>query len=88
MGLPMNVIEQASAVGTVGDIVLANLSNDYVLINKPMTSDSSIHVRFINNEITFRWVWPVIGKPVLSSAITPYKGSGTFGPFVTLATRS
>jgi hypothetical protein len=32
MGLPVNVIEQAAAVGTVGDIILANFSNDYALI--------------------------------------------------------
>jgi HK97 family phage major capsid protein len=88
MGLPVNVIEQAAALGTVGDIILANLSNDYALISKPMTSASSIHVLFTSNQTTFRWVWPVIGKPVRSAAITPYKGSGTFGPFVTLATRS
>ena len=88
MGLPVTVIEQAAAVGTVGDIILANFSNDYAMISKPMTSASSIHVLFTSNQTTFRWVWPVIGKPTLSSAITPYKGSGTFGPFVTLATRS
>ena len=88
MGLPVVVIEQAAALGTVGDIILANLSNDYVLISKPMTAASSIHVRFINNETTFRWVYPIIGKPTTSSAITPYKGSGTFGPFITLATRA
>lgn len=88
MGLPVNVIEQAAAVGTVGDIVLANFSNDYALISKPMAQASSIHVLFTSNQTTFRWVWPVIGKPVLSAAITPYKGSGTFGPFVTLATRA
>jgi HK97 family phage major capsid protein len=88
MGLPVNVIEQASALGTVGDIFLANFSNDYALISKPMTSASSIHVLFTSNQTTFRWVWPVIGKPVMASAITPYKGSATFGPFVTLATRA
>ena len=88
MGLPVNVIEQASALGTVGDIILANLHNDYAIISKPMTSASSIHVLFTSNQTTFRWVWPVIGKPVLASAITPYKGSATFGPFVTLATRA
>jgi len=88
MGLPVNVIEQASALGTVGDIILANLHNDYALISKPMTQASSIHVLFTSNQTTFRWVWPVIGKPVLAAAITPYKGSGTFGPFVTLATRA
>ncbi len=88
MGRPVNVIEQAAAVGTVGDIILANFSNDYALISKPMTQASSIHVLFTTNQTTFRWVWPIIGKPVLSAAITPYKGSATFGPFVTLATRA
>jgi hypothetical protein len=33
-------------------------------------------------------VYPIIGKPTLSSAITPYKGADTLGPFVTLATRA
>ncbi len=88
MGLPINVIEQASAPGTVGDIVLGNFSNDYAVISKPMTSASSIHVLFTSNQTTFRWVWPVIGKPVMASAITPYKGADTLGPFVTLATRA
>jgi len=88
MGLPVVVIEQAAALGTVGDIILANFANDYAMISKPMTSASSIHVLFTTNQTTFRWVWPIIGKPVLSSAITPYKGSATFGPFVTLATRA
>jgi len=88
MGLPVNVIEQASAVGTVGDIILANLHNDYALISKPMAQASSIHVLFTTNQTTFRWVWPIIGKPVMAAAMTPYKGSTTFGPFVTLATRA
>lgn len=89
LGLPIDVIEQASAVGTVGDIILANFKNDYALISKPMTQASSIHVLFTSNQTTFRWVWPIIGKPVRSAAVTPYKGSNvTFGPFVTLATRA
>ncbi len=50
-------------------------------------SASSIHVRFLNNETVFRWVWPVIGKPVAASPITPYKGADTLGPFVVLENR-
>jgi HK97 family phage major capsid protein len=88
MGLPVNVIEQASALGTVGDIILCNLKNDYALISKPMTAASSIHVLFTTNQTAFRWVWPVIGKPVMASAVTPYKGSATYAPFVTLASRA
>jgi len=88
MGLPVTPIEQASAPGTVGDIVLANLHNDYALIQKPLTQASSIHVLFTTNQTTFRWVWPIIGKPVMAAAVTPYKGALTLGPFVTLATRA
>ena len=88
MGLPVTPIEQASAPGTVGDIILANLHNDYALIQKPLTQASSIHVLFTTNQTTFRWVWPIIGKPVMAAAVTPYKGALTLGPFVTLATRA
>jgi HK97 family phage major capsid protein len=88
MGLPVTPIEQASAPGTVGDIILGNLSNDYALIQKPLTQASSIHVLFTTNQTTFRWVWPIIGKPVMAAAVTPYKGALTLGPFVTLATRA
>jgi len=88
MGLPVTPIEQASAPGTVGDIILGNFHNDYALIQKPLTQASSIHVLFTTNQTTFRWVWPIIGKPVMASAVTPYKGSLTLGPFVTLATRA
>ncbi len=88
MGLPVTPIEQASAPGTVGDIILGNFHNDYALIQKPLTQASSIHVLFTTNQTTFRWVWPIIGKPVMAAAVTPYKGSLTLGPFVTLATRA
>jgi len=88
MGLPVTPIEQAAAPGTVGDIILGNLHNDYALIQKPLTQASSIHVLFTTNQTTFRWVWPIIGKPVMAAAVTPYKGSLTLGPFVTLATRA
>lgn len=88
MGRPVNIIEQAAGLGDEGDIIFADLSQ-YLLIQKPMTSDSSIHVRFVNNETTFRWVWPVIGKPLLASAITPYKATSatTLSPFITLQAR-
>jgi len=45
-------------------------------------------VLFTTNQTTFRWVWPIIGKPVMAAAVTPYKGALTLGPFVTLATRA
>lgn len=88
MGRPVNVLEVASGLGDAGDIILADFS-EYLVISKPMSSAESMHVRFIYDEMTFRWTWPIIGKPKLSSAITPYKATTatTLSPFVTLQAR-
>jgi HK97 family phage major capsid protein len=87
-GRPVNPIEQASGLGDVGDIVLADMG-EYILIDKPAGQASSMHVRFIYDEMTFRWTWPVCGKPKLASKITPYKATSatSLSPFVTLAAR-
>jgi hypothetical protein len=53
-----------------------------------MPADSSIHVRFMTNETTFRFIYRFNAQPIWNSAITPFKGSNTLSPFVALATRS
>jgi HK97 family phage major capsid protein len=87
-GRPVIEIEQASALGTVGDLFFADLSYYKLITKGGLQADESIHVRFLNNERTLRWVTRVNGAPKLKSAITPYKGSNTLSPFVTLATRA
>lgn len=86
-GRPVVEIEQASALGDVGDIAYLDLSR-YALLRKGGTQqDESIHVRFLYNELTFRWIARVNGAPKLKSAITPFKGSQSRSAFVTLAAR-
>ena len=86
-GRPVVPIEQCSTLGTVGDIVFADLSQ-YVLIDKGgVQADSSIHVRFINDETTFRYIMRVDGMPLWNSVLTPFKGTATVSPFVALAAR-
>lgn len=86
-GRPVIPIEQASALGDVGDISFLDLTQ-YKLIRKGgVKQDESIHVRFLYNERAFRWVWRVNGAPKPKAPITPYKGSKTLSPFVTLAAR-
>lgn len=90
-GRPVLPIEQAATLGTVGDIILADLSNGYILAEKGgIRSDMSIHVRFIYDESVFRFVMRVDGQPVRASALTPYKGGSgsTQSHFIALATRS
>jgi HK97 family phage major capsid protein len=86
-GRPVVPIEQCSAAGTVGDIILGDLSQ-YLLIDKGgINSASSIHVRFLYDESVFRFIYRVDGQPIWNKPITPYKGSSTLSPFVTLAAR-
>jgi HK97 family phage major capsid protein len=88
-GLPVIVIEQAASVGTLGDVILADFANGYVLAEKGgIAADMSIHVRFEYDKSCFRFVMRVDGQPVLANAITPFKGTAsTQSHFVAIATR-
>lgn len=87
MGRPVIPIEQASTVGTVGDIVLADLSQ-YLMIDKGgMQTASSIHVRFVWDEQCFRFVYRADGQSMWNAPLTPANGTNTLSPYVALETR-
>lgn len=87
-GRPVIPTEFNATLGTVGDIVLADLSQ-YLLIEKGgVQVAESIHVRFINGENTFRFMARYNGQPLWHAALTPFKGSSTTSPFVAVATRA
>lgn len=89
-GRPVMEIEQCAALGDAGDIVFADFS-EYLLIRKGgIQADQSMHVRFLYGENTYRWTYRVNGRPLLKSAVTPYKTntSNTQSAFVTLAARA
>ena len=89
LGRPIVPVEQCSTLGTLGDIMFCDFAGGYKVIDKGgIDSASSIHVRFIYDETTFRFVWRVDGRPILASTIEPAQGSNTVSPFVELATRS
>ena len=85
---PVIATEYNATLGTVGDIMAVDLSQ-YMLIDKgAVRGDSSTSVRFLYDERAFRWLYRVDGQPMWNSALTPFKGSNTQSPFITLATRS
>ena len=89
LGKPVLEVEQCEALGTPGDILLVNL-NEYVAIrkaNEGLRYDTSMHVRFLNDEMTFRWVYRINGQPTWRAALTPYKGASDLSPYISLATR-
>ena len=87
-GRPVVVLEQCSAAGDLGDIILLD-PTQYLLIDKGgINAASSIHVRFLYDENVFRFIYRVDGQPIWNKPLTPYKGSATVSPFVTLAKRN
>ena len=90
LGRPVIPIEQASALGDLGDIVLADM-NGYILAEKGgVKADVSIHVRFLYDEQVFRFSLRIDGQPLRSTVLTPYKGGATAtqSHFVALAERT
>lgn len=91
MGLPAIAIEQCAALGTVGDIMLANFKDGYIIAEKGgLQQNMSIHVRFIYDESVLRFVLRMDGQPWRATALTPYKGGATAtqSHFIALEARS
>jgi HK97 family phage major capsid protein len=87
-GRPVVPIEQCETIGTVGDIILADLSQYKLATKGGLQQASSIHVQFLTGEQVFRFVYRADGQPARSTALTPFKGTATQSPFVVLATRA
>lgn len=88
MGRPINVIEQASALGDKGDISFLDL-NEYLWATKGgVQTQTSIHVKFLEGETAFRFIVRVDGEPRWNAPLTPAKGTFTTSPFVALADRA
>lgn len=87
-GKPIVPVEYASAAGTPGDIAFVNFK-DYLFIQKGgLRSESSMHVEFLRDRNVLKFVERVDGQPRTRVALTPFKGSATLSPYITLATRS
>lgn len=86
-GRPVIPVEYASTLGTVGDIQLVDLSQ-YLCIDKgSIRQDVSMHVRFLWDELVYRFMYRIDGQPVWNAPLTPKNGSNTLSPFIVLATR-
>lgn len=88
LGRPLVYVDYCEAVGTPGDLILANLG-EYAAIDKNgVQGASSIHLRFDYDETAFRITYRFDGAPLWRTSVTPYKGAAARSPFITLATRS
>lgn len=88
LGFPVIPVEQAETLGDKGDVVLANLSKYVTIVKGGVRAEQSMHVRFIYDEMTFKWSIDVNGQSAIKQPITPFKGSNTLSPFVTVDART
>jgi HK97 family phage major capsid protein len=87
MGRPVVPAEYCQTVGTVGDIILADMSQYQMIEKGGIQQASSIHVQFVYDETVFRFVYRCDGESKWNSALTPKNGTNTVSPFVALASR-
>jgi HK97 family phage major capsid protein len=98
-GRPIRRLEQCSTLGTVGDLILANMMG-YALgyrargdvgsadTEPGLTKDMSMHLEFDKNRTCFRYLIALDGESWLNTAITPENGTALLSDFVTIETRS
>jgi HK97 family phage major capsid protein len=87
LGRPIVVTEACPALGTTGDIILADLSKYLAVLKGALRSDTSIHLWFDQNVTAFRFVMRMNGQPWLSAAIARKSGSNTLSHFIRLEAR-
>lgn len=80
--------EHCQALGTEGDVILADWSQYGVILpqgqNQTPIFDTSIHFKFDVAQTSFRFLFYMDGKPMWRTTETPRHGSYTPAPFVTL----
>jgi HK97 family phage major capsid protein len=88
-GRPVVPIEACSTLGDVGDIILVDLMQYWMLTKAAgMRTDTSIHLYFDQALTTFRFIFRLNGQPAWKSTIAPENGTMTRSWAVTLGARS
>jgi len=88
LGRPAFANEYMPTLGDAGDILLGDWSQYLEGSYQPMQSAESMHVRFANNERTFRFTMRNDGRCWWRAALTPAVSSTTLSPFVATAARA
>jgi HK97 family phage major capsid protein len=84
LNLPVIITEKVPALGTKGDVMLLDPSLYVIGDRMQLEVAASEHVNFLNNQMTWRFVQRVDGRPWLENAITLQDGTTKVSPFVIL----
>ena len=88
-GRPVQPTEFNATLGTVGDLVLADLGQMLSISKGGVMQAVSMHIQFLTDQLALRFILRVNAGPWESAPITPYKGTAnTQSSAIALATRS
>jgi len=87
MGRPIVPSEFSEGLGTKGDIALCDFSQMLSISKGGVQEAVSSEVEFLRDLLCYKFTIRVDAKPADDKAITPYKGTATQSPFITLANR-
>ena len=87
-GLPIIFSEKCSALGTAGDIILADLRQYWIADFGEMEIAASPHVKFNYNITCWRVVKYVDGQPSVNTTLTLKDGTSTVSDYVAIAVRA
>ena len=69
LGKKINIIEQATAVNTAGQIIYANPKGMALVTKENLQAAMSIHVAFLSAQNTYRWMYRYAAAPLYASKV-------------------
>lgn len=87
-GRPVIPVEYAATLGDQGDIMFVDLAEYEIIEKGGIRTQFSMHVLFDTDEQEFKFTWRINGQPFWNSALTPFKGTNTLSPYITLDARA
>jgi len=84
LNLPVHITEKIPALGTKGDVMLLDPTLYVIGDRMQLEIAASEHVNFLKNQMTWRFVERIDGRPWLETSITLQDGTSTVSPFVIL----
>jgi len=89
LGRPVVPIEQCKELGLPGDVIFADMK-EYIVIEKKgagIKAGASVHVRFIYDEMTYKFTYRIDGQPVWEDTIEAYNSGVKRSPYIVLEKR-
>lgn len=83
-GMPIKTTEKLPTLGTPGDLMLIDPKQYFSATRADVEIAASEHYKFLNNQITYRFIFRGDGEPWPSTFFTLQDGTTTISPFVRL----